>query len=134
MAARFQPIILFVKRFDECLEFYRKVFGLKLLRLYGGPDHPEWAELEVGGVRFCLHAKYRRKARYHPGRPLAMHFDVKSIRKTLQKVKRYGGAVVHPVTRYDFRPAELQIALGAAVRDPDGNVFEVQQVLKEFDS
>lgn len=41
MTARFQPVILFVNRFDRCLEFYRRVFGLKMLRLYRGPDHPD---------------------------------------------------------------------------------------------
>lgn len=132
MAARFDPIILFVDRFERCLTFYRKVFGLKVLRVYRGPDHPDWAELDVGGIRFCLHAKYGRKARYRPGRPLTLHFEVKNIRTTLQKAKSYGGAVVASPARYDFRPIEPQIVLAAAVRDPDGNMFEVQQVLKEF--
>lgn len=134
MAARFDPVILFVNRFERCLTFYRKVFGLKVLRVYRGPDHSDWAELLVGDMRFCLHGKYRRRSRYRSGRPLTLHFDVKDIRRTLKKVRQYGGRVVSPPAKYDFRPAELQIAYGAAFKDPDGNVFEVQQVIQEFSS
>jgi predicted lactoylglutathione lyase len=43
-----------------------------------------------------------------------------------------GRRIRRPPTRYDYSPAELQIAYAATFADPDGNVFEVQQVIEEF--
>lgn len=130
MPARFEPIILFVDRFERCLTFYQKVFGLKLLRVYRGADHPRWAELDVGGIRLCLHGKYKGP-KYRPGKPLTLHFDVQNIRETLKRVRKYGGKVVAAPKKYDFFP-ERQIAYAASFKDPDGNTFEVQQVLKDY--
>lgn len=133
MAVRLTPLILFVSHFERCLTFYQKVFGLKLLRLYRRPGHPRWAELQAGEVRLCLHGKYRGP-RYRSGRPLAVHFDVRDIRQAVQKIRKHGGTVRHAPKKYDYRPAELQIAYAALFKDPDGNIFEVQQVVKEFTS
>ncbi len=64
--------------------------------------------------------------------PLALHFDVRNIRNTLRKIERYGGKVKRPMRKIDFRPAELEIVYAATVADPDGNEFELHQVLKKF--
>ena len=131
MPVKLTPVILFVRYFDRCLKFYEKVFGLELKRLYRGKGHPPWAEFQVGDIRFALHAGYKGPA-FRQWRPLALHFDVKDIRRTLAKIKRYGGKIKQPIRKLDFRPEELQLAYAAAFADPDGNVFEVQQVLKKF--
>jgi predicted enzyme related to lactoylglutathione lyase len=131
MAARLTPIIIFVNRFERCFTFYQKVFGLKVLRIYRGAGHPRWAELQAGDIRLCLHGKYRG-LRFRQGRPVAIHFDVKDIRSTAKKITRWGGRIRRPPTKYDYRPTELQVAYAATFVDPDGNIFEVQQVIEEF--
>lgn len=132
-AARITPLILFVSRFDQCLRFYQKVFGLTPIRIYRGKGHPRWAELHADGLRFCLHGNYRGP-RYRSGEPLALHFNVPDISATIRKIRAFGGTVRRPPRRYDYRPAELQVALATSFRDPDGNLFELQQVLEEFSS
>ncbi len=131
MAVRLTPIIIFVRRFERCFTFYQKAFGFKVLREYRGRNHPRWAEFQAGEIRLCLHGKYRGP-RFRQGRSVAIHFDVRDIRAILVRIKRYGGTVRRPLRKYDYRPAELQIAYAATFADPDGNVFEVQQVVKEF--
>ncbi len=129
---RLTPIIFFVRRFEQCLKFYQKVFNLTLLRIYTGKDHPACAELQAGETRLCLHANYKGP-QYHQGRPMAIHFDVNDIHRTVDKIKRYGGTVKRQPRKYDYRPAELQVAYAATFADPDGNQFEAQQVLEEFE-
>ncbi len=130
--ARLTPVIIFVRHFERCLTFYQKVFRLRVLRIYKEKLHPPWAELQLGDIRFCLHGAYRGP-RYRQGRPVAMHFEVQDIQRTVGKIKRFGGRVKHGPKRFDFRPAELQIAYQATFADPDGNEFEVLQVLEEFE-
>lgn len=131
MSTRLTPLILFVRKFDACLTFYTKAFGLKPHRVYRGPGHPDWAEFRLPGARLCLHGRYRGP-RFRSGIPLAVHFEVRDLQETIRRIRRYGGRVRRPPQRYDFRPAELQEVLATSFSDPDGNVFEVQQVLRRF--
>ncbi|MFQ5950871.1 MAG: VOC family protein [Candidatus Geothermarchaeales archaeon] len=131
MSVRLTPIIIFVRRFERCLEFYREVFDLTPVRIYRGKEHPPWAEFQVGDIRLALHGGYRG-VQHEQGRPVALHFEVKDIRKTVEKINRYGGQVKEPPRKLDFRPVELMIVYDATFADPDGNEFEVQQLLEEF--
>ncbi len=117
------PILLFVSRFNECLEFYRKVFGLGLLHRVG-----QWAELDAGGCVLSLHGGYKGK-RASQGQPLALHFICEDIEKTRGLVAKYGGHMVHQARLIDFRPDELVTAVEARFSDPDGNQFELRQVV-----
>lgn len=126
---RLTPIILFVRRFDRCFTFYRQVFGLKAVRVYGDP--PRWAEFQVGDVRLALHGGYRGP-RQHQGRPVALHFVAGDIRRAIRCIRRYGGAITPAARKVDPRPAEQKVAIEATFRDPDGNTFDVQQVLAAY--
>lgn len=131
MSMRLTPLILFVRDFEACLTFYTKAFWLKPSRVYRGPGHPHWAEFQLPRTRLALHGGYRGP-RFRSGIPLAVQFEVRDLKATIRKIRRYGGRVPRPPKRYDFRPAELQEVLASSFRDPDGNVFEVQQVLRTF--
>ncbi len=125
------PILIFVSRFDECFQFYRKAFGLKVVRMYRGKQHPPWAEFQIGEARLALHGDYNGPP-LKICEPLALHFDVRDIRKTIARIKRYGGSVKRGPRKIDFRPAELQVVYAATFADPDGNEFDLHQVLKRF--
>lgn len=114
------PVIVFVKSFERCVEFYRSAFGLEPVRL---DDH--WAEFEVGGIRFALHGGYDGEP--HSGRPVALHFVVDDIDAAVKRIERAGGKVVEAPRRFDSR-SEQKRGLEAAFLDPDGNSFEVQQL------
>lgn len=128
---RLSPILLFVNRFDLCLEFYQKAIGLKLTRVYRGRKHPHYAEFQAGNLRFALHGGHKGPP-LRICEPLAMHFEVRNIRDILGRVKKYKGRVKRPVRKIDFRPAELEIVYAATVSDPDGNEFDLHQVLRRF--
>ncbi len=130
-SAKLSLTIIFVRRFQRSLRFYQKVFNLKMLRLYKEKKHPRWAEFQLGDMRLALHAGYRGRP-YRGRNPLAIHFRVKNIDRTVEKIKRYGGKVVVPPRRCDFRPAELTIAYEGVFADPDGNEFDFQELIREF--
>ncbi len=116
------PIIIFVSDFQRCLRFYRRVFNLKLLRKLG-----EWAELDAEGFVLSIHGGYEGEKSRHQ-KPLGLHFLSKDIKKTIKLVKKYGGTA-GKIRAINFRPDELVTALEARFRDPDGNEFELRQVV-----
>jgi predicted enzyme related to lactoylglutathione lyase len=133
-AIHFDPITLWVRDFDGCLVFYRDVFELEVLRLYRGDDHPPWVEFRMGDTRFCLHGGYGDGTPFRTGAPLAVHFEVADVDAALERVSLYGGAVRRHVVEEDNRPAELRKVRQAVFSDPDGNEFEVVQLVSEFAS
>ncbi len=116
------PIIIFVSDFQRCLRFYRRVFNLKLLHGVG-----EWAELDAGSFVLSIHGGYKGEKSRHQ-KPLGLHFLSKDIKKTIKLVKKYGGTAGE-IRTINFRPDELVTALEARFRDPDGNEFELRQVV-----
>lgn len=130
MPVRLTPIIVFVLDFDRCLEFYQKAFGLEVVRLYRRQKEP-WAELQAGEIRLALHGGYEGPS-YQTGRPVAIHFEVEDINRTVERIMEYGGTVKQAPKVFDARPAELQRISQAHFTDPDGNEFEVLQVLEQF--
>ncbi len=131
MASEIPALVLFVRRFERCLEFYQEVLDLRVKRIYRGRAHPRWAELEGGGLAIALHAGYKGSS-LKEANPLAVQFLVRDARKTLIRVKEHGGRVQRPLRRIDFRPAELRLVYEATVEDPDGNEVAIQQVLKDY--
>ena len=61
-------------------------------------------------------------------RPLGLHFVCKDIDRSIRLVRKYGGKVGRLRT-LDFRPDELVTAKEARFHDPDGNEFELRQVI-----
>jgi predicted enzyme related to lactoylglutathione lyase len=132
MRAKLTPIMIFVKDFERCLEFYQNVFELKPMKLYQGREHSPYVEFQVDNdICLALHGDYDGPA-YKQGTPIALHFDVEDVHKTIERVKQYGGRVIQPPRKLDFRRyAELQIVEDARVTDPDGNELELRHVLLE---
>jgi predicted enzyme related to lactoylglutathione lyase len=133
ISARFDPVTLWVRDFEHCLAFYRDAFELEVIRLYRGVDHPPWVEFRIGDTRFCLHGGYADGPRYRTANPLALHFEVDDVDAALERIDRNGGEVRRDVVEEDNRPAELRSVRQAIFRDPDGNEFEVLQLVEEFE-
>jgi predicted enzyme related to lactoylglutathione lyase len=132
-AIHFDPVTLWVRDFDRCLTFYREVFELEVLRLFRGEDHPPWVEFRMGDSRFCLHGGYADGSRYQTATPLAVHFEVDDADEAVGRINRYGGHVRRGVVEEDNRPAELRKVRQAVFSDPDGNEFELLQVVSEYE-
>ena len=116
------PIIIFVSNFDKCLRFYRQVFHLQMLH-----RTDDWAELDAGGFILSIHGGYKGSSSRHQ-RPLGLHFICKDIDRSIRLVRKYGGRVGR-IRTLDFRPEELVTAKEARFHDPDGNEFELRQVV-----
>lgn len=118
---RLTPVIVFVRDFERCVAFYSSAFGLEAIHL---DDH--WAEFDIGGIRFALHGGYQGEP--HGGRPVALHFVVDDIDEAIRRIEPAGGTVLERPRRF-ASSSEQKEGMEAAFRDPDGNAFEVQQVL-----
>ncbi len=116
------PIIMFVSHFNKCVRFYRQVFHLRVLHKTG-----DWAELDAGGFILSIHGGYKGPSSRHQ-RPLGLHFVCKDIDRSIRLVRKYGGRAGRLRT-LDFRPDELVTAKEARFQDPDGNEFELRQVI-----
>jgi predicted enzyme related to lactoylglutathione lyase len=132
MPAKLTPVMIFVKNFDECLEFYRDVFELTPMNLYKGSKHPPYVEFKVDEKTFlALHGDYVGDA-HKQGNPIALHFQVSDLRTTIETAREHGGKVIQGIRRLDFREfAEHQLVEDARIADPDGNELELRQVLEE---
>lgn len=126
MGVTLTPVIVFVRDFERCVRFYSDAFGIEPVRF---DDH--WAEYDFGGLRFALHAGYRGSERHVSGRPVALHFVVDDIETTLARVRGAGGEAGE-AKRYTSR-SEGKDFFEAHFTDPDGNEFEITQVLARFD-
>ncbi len=115
------PIIIFVSDFEECLRFYRMVFNLPVLH-----KRPDWAELDARDFVLSIHGGYKGRPRRQ--KPLALHFLTEDIEKSIFMVRKYGGTV-GPLRDVDFRPDEFVTAREARFRDPNGNEYELRQVV-----
>ena len=115
------PIIVFVSNFEKCLRFYRTVFNLPVLH-----KRSDWAELDATGFVLSIHGGYRGTPRRQ--KPLALHFLTKDIEKSILMIRKYGGTVGR-LRDVDFRPDEFVTAREARFRDPDGNEYELRQVV-----
>lgn len=131
MALSISWILIFVRRFGRCLKFYQKGLGLRLVRVYKGKAHPRWAEFQAGKVRLALHAGYNGQD-HRAGRPVIIKFRVKNLHSTAHRITQYGGQIKKQIRRIDFRPAERELVYQAVFSDPDGNEFELEQLIKQF--
>jgi len=116
------PIIIFAKDFEKCLRFYRKVFGLRLLYRVG-----QCAELDARGFVLSIHGGYQGD-RFQHQQPLGLHFTCRDVEETGKLVVKFGGRFAKPRT-LDFRPDELVTAVEVKFQDPDGNEFELRQIV-----
>ncbi len=115
---RVEPIILFVSKFEDCLQFYRDVLGLKPKGTEG--VHGDFVEFDAGGVTFALHGGYAGKT--HSTGPLSIHFEAPDIEATVARLSQAGAEVGTP-EKQEYGVYECSF------RDPDGNEFDLIQPL-----
>jgi len=77
----------------------------------------DWAELDAGGFILSIHGGYKGSSSRHQ-RPLGLHFICKDIDRSIRLVRKYGGRV-----------GRIRTAKEARFHDPDGNEFELRQVV-----
>jgi predicted enzyme related to lactoylglutathione lyase len=124
MGVKVSPILIFVKRFEQCLRFYQQVFNMQSKLVYRGRKHPRFAILESDNLLLELHGGY--SGHRHEIEPVAVHFEVSDIEKTIRKVEKLGGGLKHTVREVEWFPQNLRV-LETAFFDPDGNEFEIFQ-------
>jgi predicted enzyme related to lactoylglutathione lyase len=97
---------------DRAVKFYSEVLGLRLARR----DGSEWAEFEVGNVRFALHGAVEGSPTEAGGTVVFRVDDLDRARADLEA----RGAV------FEENAGEIQgYARFASLRDPDGNRVDI---------
>lgn len=109
------PIILFVKNFDECLEFYRDKLGLQMVD--EDSPHKDFATFLVGGVEFSLHSGYDGSTKS----PVSLHFLTSDINEEISNLKEMGVKFTHEAEKTPWE------AYQATFVDPDGNEMILYQ-------
>ena len=56
MSQYFGHVVLFVRSFDRCVEFYEDALEMKVLHEHSGNGHPDWKLLGRDGFRLAFHA------------------------------------------------------------------------------
>jgi catechol 2,3-dioxygenase-like lactoylglutathione lyase family enzyme len=105
-------VFYWVSDLDRGVRFYRDVLGLPLTRRDGG----NWAEFDVGGRRFALHAAAEGKP-VQPGGATAV-FSVEDLDSAKAELAALGVPIEHEGDVQDY-------ARFASYRDPDGNTFQL---------
>ncbi len=110
-----------VKDFKKAVEYYTKVVGLEVLEMH---EQMGWAELggSEGGIRLGI-GQCDPKSPVQPGANAIPTFTVDALEKSTKEMKAKGAVCVGAV---DEVPGHVKMQL---MRDPDGNLFHVVQVL-----
>ena len=118
MIKEINPIILFVKNFNECLSFYRDILGLKLVGRTS--ENSNFATFDVGGTDFSIHGGYSGKS----NGPIQIHFVTDDIYSDVERMKNNG-------TKFSEEIKEVPWGgLEATFVDPDGNEIDLYQLNK----
>jgi predicted enzyme related to lactoylglutathione lyase len=109
---RLDLVFYWVSDLDRGVHFYGNVLGLALSRRDGG----NWAEFDVGGRRFALHAAAEGKP-VQPGGATAV-FSVDDLDAAKAELAAQGVPIEHEGDVQGY-------ARFASCRDPDGNTFQL---------
>ena len=118
MIKKINPIILFVKNFNECISFYRDILGLRLVG--ASSENSNFATFDVGGTDFSIHGGYKEK---HTG-PIQIHFVTDDIYSDVKKMKSLGTIFKEDIKEVPWGGLE------ATFVDPDGNEIDLYQPKK----
>jgi predicted enzyme related to lactoylglutathione lyase len=124
MSTKVSPVLIFVRRFEQCLRFYQQVFNMKTKLVYRGRKHPRFAILKSENLLLELHGGYNGPR--HRIEPVAIHFEVSDIKETLTRLDEFGGRPKHAVREVEWFPQNLRV-LETTFLDPDGNEFVLFQ-------
>ncbi len=122
MNLKMKYIILYVEKFEQCLQFYKEILKLPIRA-----EHGTYIEFETGSTILAMNT--REDVKELTGLPLtegvlqSSHFElgfvVEDVKETIEKLKEQGVKVlVEPIVK----PWGQTIAY---IADPDGNYIEI---------
>ncbi|CAH2464084.1 MULTISPECIES: VOC family protein [Bacillus] len=122
MNLKMKYIILYVEKFEQCLQFYKEILKLPIRA-----EHGTYIEFETGATILAMNT--REDVKELTGLPLtegvlqSSHFEigfvVDDVKETIEKLKEQGVKVlVEPIVK----PWGQTIAY---IADPDGNYIEI---------
>ncbi|MGE0171370.1 MAG: VOC family protein [Oligoflexales bacterium] len=120
MSQFFGHIVLNVRNFEKCYNFYTVALKMEVLLTHKGDGHPDWALLQLGELRMALHANYEG-APLSGVMPVCLNFFVDDMPTTLSLISEHGGIITARPQEYDFRPTQPVMALFGKFKDPHGH-------------
>jgi len=119
-----------VENFQACKTFYRDVLGL---RIKFEDTTNEYVEIDAGSTCITLYNRqkfdssiFSKKALIYESQSahVMISFKVRDLMKTMASLRDYNIEVVSQPTTY-----RDQGFIGACIRDPDGNLIELEQTV-----
>jgi len=104
--ARFAPI-MYMKNVADAVEFYKKAFDVKVLRLFTNDDGSiHVAELLLQDAIFHLHEETANKKQLSPGTlsgtSVIIGLFVENTDELFDKAVAAGATITHPMTDYEY--------------------------------
>jgi PhnB protein len=104
--ARFAPI-MYMKNVADAVEFYKKAFDVKVLRLFNNDDGSiHVAELLLQDAIFHLHEETEKKKQLSPGTlngtSVIIGLFVENTDELFDKAVAAGASVTHPMQDYEY--------------------------------
>jgi catechol 2,3-dioxygenase-like lactoylglutathione lyase family enzyme len=117
------PIILFVKNFESCYDFYKNKLDLEIVK--GDSSHENFVEFKIGDISFDIHGGY--KGEPVKNNNIGVHFVVEDIFTTFQILKNNNVEITKEPQKMPWGDYELTI------KDPDGNLIDILQMTSKDD-
>jgi catechol 2,3-dioxygenase-like lactoylglutathione lyase family enzyme len=126
---------LHVQNYLDCKLFYKNVLGLKV---FMANDDEEYVELDVGSTKITILNRARLKDYidsiesvtydYHDAK-IILTFAVPDLNDSIAQLKAKGVPIFSSPWQHPEEEGLTGGFLTACVRDPDGNIIELQQIL-----
>ena len=118
------PIVIGVNSIDAVLDFYTNVFEIVV-----ETRKPNYLAARLGDAEIEIEEDCAQRFPHWKERNVGTYkcaeFTVPDMAAFLQKVEKFGGKVVSPITSRPWG------ALAAEISDPDGNIFLLSQPLNK---
>ena len=121
----FAPMI-YLKKVEPAIEFYKKAFGAIVLRQWNNDDGSvHVAEMSVDGAMFHLHEEATRNTEMSPetlkGTCITIGLFVSDVHEVMAKAVAAGGKELDPVRDYDYEYRQ------GCVADPFGHHWLIEK-------
>lgn len=97
---------LTIKVVAPAVEFYKKVFEAKVLRLFGNDGRIHVAEMEIDGAMFHIHEETQRTNQLSPETTKAASVLIglftDDIDAIVERAEAAGATIISPLTNYDY--------------------------------
>jgi len=116
---------LIIKVVAPAVEFYKKVFDAKVLRLFEHDGKIHVAEMEIDGAMFHIHEETTNKSQLSPETSksvsVVIGLFVEDVHKIMARAEAEGAKIISPTTDWEYGYRQ------GIFLDPFGHQWQIQK-------